>query len=201
MTPMPVLFARPYPQATIECGQVTADALISIVGHEEEPARIDPVLFGGRVLRLSFDDIPVREWTDRHGKAWVGPTRAHMEEALAFARLVSQEVQGRLSVAVHCKHGKSRSSAIALTLMADVLGPGGENEAVRLLLEHDLDEQIACNPGLIRLADDLLERQGAIEAALERACPRFITWREYWFRSGCIARGGTTEAARPRAGT
>lgn len=69
-------FALPHPQQAVESGEVSADALISITGLGEPEAKVDPALFGGRVLRLAFDDIPAASWTDRHARSWSGPAEA-----------------------------------------------------------------------------------------------------------------------------
>ena len=186
--------ASPYPQSEIEAGRVRADALVSIIGARDPSAAFAPSLFGGRILRLCFDDIPCGEWTDRHGVLWIGPTEAHMAEAIGFARWVSSVVDSTtVRIAVHCLHGKSRSAAVALALNADAMGPGREAEAVAALLSRsetdahrgsDPIARMACNPGLVKMADRLLGRGGRIEQALEEALPRFVTWRKYWTERG-----------------
>lgn len=184
-------------QADVEDGLVRADALISIrgVAPPREPV-IDAAIFGERVLVLRFDDIPVPAWRDHHGQEWVGPQPSQIADALQFARRVAEtarERRGRL--AVHCLQGRSRSSAVALAILAQQLGPGREDEAVVQLLAED-EGTIACNPGAIRLADRLLARNVRLEAALERACPRFVTWREYWSRKGVWRSAGTEESRK-----
>ena len=183
-------------QADVEDGLVRADALISIrgVAPPREPV-IDAALFGERVLVLRFDDIPVPAWRDHHGQEWVGPQPSQITDALQFAQRVAETAcdrRGRL--AVHCLQGRSRSSAVALAVIAQQLGAGREDEAVAQLLAED-EGTVACNPGVIRLADRLLARDGRLEAALERACPRFVTWREFWSRKG-VWRGVGTEDPR-----
>lgn len=182
-----ILLARPFPQAEIEAGRVVADGLISITGVADGPATIDETLFAGNVLRLSFDDIPGGTWSDARGNSWRGPEQAQLRAAIAFAKEVRDQAQGdQVLIAVHCLHGKSRSAAVALAIMAEQLEAGQEDEAVRRLLVYDTMEQVSCNPGIVRMADAMLGRAGAIERALAAACPRFVTWRAYWVRHGCI---------------
>lgn len=181
------LVATAYPQLAVETGAAFGDALISITGIGKPPVHVAVGDFGGRILRLCFDDIPIAAWTDRLGNDWQGPTPGQLSVALAFGRrAVAQSSRAVCRIAVHCAHGKSRSAAVALALMADHLGPGGEGEAVQRLLAYDHENRISCNPGLVRMADEMLGRGGAIEAALAAACPRFVIWRAYWMRQGCI---------------
>jgi predicted protein tyrosine phosphatase len=154
---------------------------------------VDEEHYPAGVLRLAFDDVPMQEWTDRHGKHWQGPSLHQVGLALDYGRTLHETRPGCL-VAVHCMHGKSRSSALALAMMADSLGPGREEEAVQRLLSRSdqpgaaLDDaalsQMACNPGIVRMTDRILGREGALERALEAAMPRFVTWRRYWLEHG-----------------
>lgn len=142
-------------QADVEDGLVRADALISIrgVAPPREPV-IDAALFGERVLVLRFDDIPVPAWRDHHGQEWVGPQPSQIADALQFAGRVAETARDRRGrLAVHCLQGCSRSSAVALAILAQQLGPGREDEAVVQLLADD-EGTIACNPGVIRADSD-----------------------------------------------
>jgi len=177
---------RCWPRETIESGQVTADALISIGADErnlDRRAGLDVARFGGdsSVIRAYFDDIPFPEWTDRHGRRWYGPTQADIERLLAFGRR-----HQAANIAVHCLHGKSRSAAVALMLIADRLGPGTESLAVDLLLAHGEKHGIRVqpNPQIVVLADNLLGRRRALVTALLERCERARTWRAYWEQHG-----------------
>lgn len=189
------MIALPHPQHAVESGGISAEGLISVTGLGDTEAGFDPSLFGGRVLRLAFDDIPVAAWTDGRNHSWTGPSEEQVAEALAFGRKVSAEAGPGARLAVHCLHGKSRSAALAVAINADALGPGREDEAVALLLRRgeangpfceEALSQLAVNPGIVRMADRALGRGDAIERALEAALPRFVTWRQYWRRQGCI---------------
>ena len=149
-------------------------AMVSISGIQA-PAVRPP--FGGPVLELSFDDVGVPDFTDHKGVRWTGPTEADLEAALGFARIHAGK-----SLAVHCLHGRSRSAAVALAVIADRMEDGMEIEAVeRLLAGVPLAHP---NPLLVRHADRLLGRNGRIEAALLDACPRFAVWRKFWIGRG-----------------
>jgi predicted protein tyrosine phosphatase len=78
---------------------------------------------------------------------------------------------------VHCAAGVSRSSASTLVLLAVVLGPGRDTDAVAHLLdvqewssEHGLREAdwgIRPNRRVIALADQVLHRGGSLLAAAQ----------------------------------
>jgi len=172
-----------YPRHEIESGNVTADALISI-GPSAQSAeiigiavpQIPPDKFT-HVLTLKFDDIPCAKLGNRRGiGTWYGPTTNDVEKSLDFARTHKNVSR----VAVHCEQGKSRSAAIALAILCDSIGEGNEEEAVNWLLDDD--GQRCFNPYIVRLADIILKRNGAIEAALDKLCPSFWSWRKYWIR-------------------
>jgi predicted protein tyrosine phosphatase len=107
----------------------------------------------------------------------IGPQRWHVEQVIDFGRQVEHE-GGRLLV--HCEAGISRSSAAALTIFATWLGAGKEQEAV--------DKTYAAQPHawpnsqLVEYADDLLERNGALIAIVDKAIQALDAqelWRRY----------------------
>lgn len=103
-------------------------------------------------LVLAFDDLDFDD-----GETPVA-TRPHVEAALAFAG--SHEAEALL---VHCQAGQCRSPALALAILAHRLGPGREAEAVEQLLA--VRPQSAANLLVLSLADEVLGRGGALEAA------------------------------------
>lgn len=177
----PDVFARAAPQSHIEENNTHGHALVSITGTGMPKARIEESRWPGGIHKMVFDDIPWPIWTDPNGKTWNGPKEEHVQSVLEFIRKGLPNTRS-VDIIVHCYKGKSRSAAIALAIMADQLGPGGEEEAVRRLLQHDHAQKICCNPGIIAITDNLLQRQGAIERALRRACPPFNTWKNYWMK-------------------
>ncbi len=135
-----------------------------------------------RLLRLSFDDIGM----ERYGH-FVGPSMAQISDAIEFGRRVIDGSTffdgpsiGPPLIAIHCEHGKSRSAAIALALLADHLGDGREHDAVNTLLRGDIENRMHPNPLVIGLTDDCLFRYGRINAALAELYPRYAKWRELW---------------------
>jgi predicted protein tyrosine phosphatase len=170
-------------------GAEGADAVISIRASTEA---VEPDLAialaqatGGesaRLLRLSFDDIGMERY--RH---FVGPSMAQITDAMEFGRRVIDgdsffdgPSAGPPLIAIHCEHGKSRSAAVALALLADHLGDGRERDAVNTLLRGDIENRVHPNPLVIGLTDDCLFRYGRINAALAELSPRYAQWRELW---------------------
>jgi predicted protein tyrosine phosphatase len=134
-----------------------------------------------RLLRLVFDDIGVPSF-----EHFAGPTMAQITEVIDFGRQVADGwcfFDGPVpdpTVVINCEHGKSRSAAIALALLADHFGDGNEQDAVKELLHGDLDDRIHPNPLVVALTDDCLFRYGRIGQALAEASPRFVKWRDFW---------------------
>lgn len=127
-------------------------------------------------LVLRFDDIGVPSYGPH-----LGAGMEHLVQALDFVRAVRSRLTGAV-VAVHGEHGVSRSPAMALAIIADVLGPGREAEAVAELLRQDVDTRMIPNPLLVSLADTALWRYGALDAALATVSPRYVQWRDHWRR-------------------
>ena len=170
-------------------GAEGADAVISIRASTEA---VEPDLTialaqatrdeSARLLRLSFDDIGI----ERYGH-FVGPSMAQITDAIEFGRRVidggsffdGPSAEPPL-IAIHCEHGKSRSAAIALALLADHLGARRERDAVNALLRSDVENRMHPNPLVVSLADDCLFRYGRINTALAELCPRYAKWRELW---------------------
>lgn len=103
-------------------------------------------------LVLRFEDVD--EWTE--GVAVADP--AHVEAALDFGR---DHRSGTLLV--HCKAGVARSTALALAIIADRMGPGMEREAVAALLSGR--PQAIPNLLVLEFADAALGRRGALQEA------------------------------------
>jgi predicted protein tyrosine phosphatase len=165
-----------------------ADAIISIRGTSHGSGRtLDLALRqasrgeSARLQRLIFDDIGIAALDHL-----VGPSMAEVANAIEFGRNVAD---GRIffdgpvaqpTIAVHCEHGKSRSAAIALALVADHLGDGREYDAVNVLLRDDIENRMHPNPLIVSLTDACLFRYGRVDAALAELSPRYRRWRELW---------------------
>lgn len=104
-------------------------------------------------LVLAFEDVD----DDTLGVRVATPDQ--IEEALAFAR-----AQVDCALLVHCFHGVGRSTAVALAILADRAGPGGEQAALDHLLA--IRPQATPNLVVVKLADEILRRGGALVAAV-----------------------------------
>lgn len=115
-------------------------------------------------LVLRFEDL------DEPGEGATTATREMVWAALAYARAVAGK-----SLLVHCQAGVGRSAGVALAVLADRLGPGREREA--------LDELLALRPEsvpnllVVKHADDLLERGGALLGVVLAENERRADWR------------------------
>ena len=116
----------------------------SLVG---EPLRIDQA--NCPQLVLCFDDI-----TSPKGDL-VLPNKQHIQSALSFA----SELRGS-SLLIHCHAGISRSSAVALAIIAKGLGTAKEKQAFKEL--ERTNPNCAPNALVIWLTDEILERNGAL---------------------------------------
>jgi hypothetical protein len=86
----------------------------------EDPFRIE---FGPpEQLVLRFDDISIPM------DGYIEPNEVDIKRALSFADKI-----GDGPLLVHCHAGISRSSAIALAIIAERLGPGKERETVQFV--------------------------------------------------------------------
>ena len=93
-----------------------------------------------------------------------GPAVEDVERLIDAAQSL-KERNGR--VVIHCQAGISRSTAAATIFYAVLLGEGEEEEAIARVLAA---REIAIpNRRMIRIADELLGREGRLIAAVERA--------------------------------
>lgn len=126
-----------------------------------------------RHLRLRFDDI--------EAECEGAPQESHVVEAFAFARSISG------ALLVHCHAGISRSGAMSYALLADLLGPGQEEQA----LDHLLAQRpiVVPNGRVVRIADKVMGRGGALFAVYQDRLARNPAWQEikvrqraYWVK-------------------
>jgi len=109
----------------------------------------------GRHLRLGINDVV---------DAAAGndpPQRSHVKALLDFSRTWS----GIDPMLVHCWAGVSRSMAATFTILCDRLGPGSEVRAARAIRERA--PHAYPNALLVQYADELLDRRGAMIAAIK----------------------------------
>ena len=100
-------------------------------------------------LILRFDDI------NQPMDDYIVPQMSHIKRALEFADKFEDG-----SLLIHCHAGISRSSAIALAVIAKRLGSGKEEAAVNTL-EH-INPNCRPNKSIVEMADELLERDGKL---------------------------------------
>ena len=112
----------------------------------EEPFRVEDN--GPQQLVLRFDDISVPM------DGYVEPDESHIHAALAFAYKIAKDTGG--SILIHCHAGISRSSAIALAIIAQRLGRGKEKEAVNQL--EMINPNCRPNKSLVWMTDEILKR-------------------------------------------
>ncbi|MEW6497202.1 MAG: HEAT repeat domain-containing protein [Cyanobacteriota bacterium] len=110
-------------------------------------------------LRLEFDDMAAPEDDPKYAL----PTSEDIRKVIDFIPLISQDGG---NVLIHCRAGISRSSAVALTLCAVLLGEGKEEEA----LAHVLEVRPLAVPNLwiVELADEALGREGKLVEVVQR---------------------------------
>lgn len=127
------------------------DAVISIENADRNLVSLS-VDDGRPHMTLRFNDIDFDDGTE------LSVTSQHLESALNFYMdlILLKEDDHRLLI--HCHAGRCRSPAIALLLIAWKMGAGRENEAVERIIK--LVPKAAVNLQILRLADDLLNRNG-----------------------------------------
>jgi predicted protein tyrosine phosphatase len=154
--PIPEIIIASFDVAQLILGRRDWDGVRHVVSIGDPgsmtPAPFDEFPLGK--LRLEFDDV--------NGSAAVraGFTRAtpaQIAQLVAFLRGVSGKVL------FHCVAGVGRSAAAACILAAMRLGPGREREALEYVLA--VKQAIHPNKHMLSLADDLLERGGALLGA------------------------------------
>jgi HEAT repeat protein/predicted protein tyrosine phosphatase len=110
-------------------------------------------------LRLEFDDIAAPD----DDPEYVLPTSEDICKVIDFVPLISQDGG---NVLIHCQAGISRSSAVALTVCAVLLGAGKEEEALAYVLEA---RTLAVpNEWIVELADEALGREGKLVEVVQR---------------------------------
>jgi predicted protein tyrosine phosphatase len=92
------------------------------------------------------------------------PEADDVAEVLSFGREV-RSGRGPAHLLVHCHAGVSRSTAAAAILLAQP-NPGREREAIDMVTS--LRPVARPNRRMLRIADELLGRRGALERAADR---------------------------------
>jgi predicted protein tyrosine phosphatase len=127
--------------------------LLVSIGEAHDPAPAGYTNVAAR-MRFTFPDT-----TDEV----VGPTVDDVRRLIRTAQSLAER-SGR--VVIHCQAGISRSTAAAVIFYAVLLGSGREEEAMARVLAAR--EFASPNRRMIALADELLELEGRLIAAVER---------------------------------
>jgi predicted protein tyrosine phosphatase len=155
---LPDVRARSFPEANIDLpGNAGGWAVVSI----GEPGTDPPLGFNSLNplhLRLEFHDIV--EPLTLGNRTFQTPKLEHVEMLVDFARMA----RGARLVYCHCVAGISRSTAAAYILRTFWSGPGSEADC---LIDVYADRPQAWpNERMVELADEVLDRGGALSAAL-----------------------------------
>lgn len=113
-------------------------------------------------IRLEFHDVVDPQMSQLAGIEVRPPKPEDVEHLVEKANLLRTAQM----VYCHCNAGVSRSTAAAYILRCKWLGQGSEYEAFTAVLE-DRPRAIP-NPLMVRYADDILDRDGAMIDALEQ---------------------------------
>jgi predicted protein tyrosine phosphatase len=100
-------------------------------------------------LVLAFEDL------DTPTDAIITASREQIAAAIEFGR-----AHRTGAMLIHCHAGIARSTAVALAIIADRLGPGQEEIALAELLK--LQQWAVPNLHVVRLADSILGREGRL---------------------------------------
>lgn len=111
-----------------------------------------PLLAAERHLVLEFDDVAEPSLSD-------APTIRHIEAAMEFVDALPTDAM----LAIHCMQGISRSTALALGLLAREVPPAQAG-----LLLHSLRPFACPNALMIRLWDEELDLKGELIDVAER---------------------------------
>jgi len=160
MSRNPDIVARSLADASRELEGITQPNAVVSIGSPgtNPPLGFDPS--DPLHLRLQFDDVTSERPSLRSEPA-EPPRSGHIERLIERAdQLLSTPI-----VYCHCAAGISRSTAAAFILHCLVHPEGQEDEAMRAVLE---DNPFASpNRLMVKLADEVLDRQGRMVEAIE----------------------------------
>jgi predicted protein tyrosine phosphatase len=167
------------------CGKHEVDRFsLSNVTHLlslEDPGtpKATPAWFSGRHVQLHLHDLDTRdEAAILRGTL---PAKEHVREILRFGTTCLTEAAGdaaRVHLLVHCYAGISRSTAAAFALTAQAIGVEHAHDALEFVLKTR--PEAFPNPLIVRHADQLLNAQGRLVAALQPLREQFSRALEEW---------------------
>ena len=94
------------------------------------------------------------------------PTNADIRNLISLAATLAWP-DSKARILFHCAAGVSRSTAAAYIFLCVHLGPGHEKEAITQTVENSESQWIWPNSLMVRYADDLLGRDGAMIDTLD----------------------------------
>ena len=133
----------------------------AIIISNPETTRRPPVNFTGDCLHLCFGDVVSPQ--DAAQCRTKAANLADIRQAVIFYRVA--RLQKHSSLLVSCDYGASRSPALAYVLLADLYGAGRESEALKSII--GIRPESVPNRLVVELGDILLDRNGALRAALK----------------------------------
>jgi len=122
-----------------------------------------PTWFDGKHLVLYFGDV-ISE-ADARQYNTIAPTTIDISKAIEFTSQ-AWESPNTTNVLIHCDYGASRSPALAYVALANKLGPGAEDQALQII--EEIRPEAVPNRMIVQLGDDLLCRNGALLAPLDK---------------------------------
>jgi predicted protein tyrosine phosphatase len=146
---------------------VTPLSAVTATIHARRPSHLVTLLSPEQMIETP-DDFPV----ERHlrlgvqdvAESWAAespPTAVHVQQLLNFA----EEWRGEAPMLVHCWAGISRSMAAAYSILCHKAGPGRELDIAWLIRSRA--PHADPNRLIVRIADDMLARQGRMVGAIE----------------------------------
>lgn len=163
-----MIYVSPLSQVTDAIERIKPSHLISLLDPEtmiDTPHGIVPE----RHLRLGVNDIatPIDDL--------VPPSSAHVQQLVSFVKSWDQQQP----LLVHCWAGISRSTAAAFITLCVLNENHPEDDLARLVRACGAHAQP--NRLMVGLADDLLNRQGRMRAAVEALGPGKAAWEGQLF--------------------
>jgi len=148
------------------CSREEAGEILSSPSRRENVVMLVSIGEAHDPAPAGFDNVTPRHrfvFADTNNEEG-GPTVDDVQRLIATARSLAEQ-SGR--VVIHCQAGISRSTAAATIFYAVLLGEGREDEAIARVLAAR--EFAIPNRRMIRIADELLGREGRLIAAVQRA--------------------------------
>ncbi|MGV8996147.1 MAG: tyrosine phosphatase family protein [Parvibaculaceae bacterium] len=149
-----MIYICPLDTAAVAISNHQPSHLVSLLDQQrmiDTPEGINP----RHHLKLSINDIAAPDGD------LVAPAPQHISRLIEFVK----EWDQKQPMLIHCWIGISRSTAAAFIALCALNEGRSEGDLAHLL--RDLAPHASPNPLMVRLADDILGRQGRMSAAIE----------------------------------